>query len=299
MNSVTPIWPAVFLGMYLFLELLDWGLSLAAPFVARNQEENKAVLSLLKPGIDLNEAWLIFGLSLVASAVPAAAGDTMHDSVMAVLSVAVVGGALRILAAFFKNVFGSALIMKGMSLYSALALFVIGLSGGSMVTGGDMMSGVGIVISLWLILTAFELAALYGAVKIMNPLGERCRAAFLVSSILQLLFFLGMAFLLKGDIADGPFSGLFWIGLAVSSVLSMSIAAFVLARMRRTMVALAALYIATFFSVSLYAAGLSSKLQGASTPDPMVMAVITGWTLAVLLWRLYRKRVAYEWKDHI
>lgn len=297
MNSDTLIWPAVFLGMYLFLESLDWGLSLAAPFVARNQEENKAVLSLLKPGIDLNEAWLIFGLSLVASAVPAASGQTMNDSVMAVLSVAVVGGALRILAAFFKNVFGSALIMKGMSLYSALALFVIGLSGGSMVTGGDMMSGVGIVISLWLILTAFELAALYGAVKIMNPLGERCRAAFLVSSILQLLFFLGMAFLLKGDIADGPFSGLFWIGLAVSSVLS--IAAFVLARMRRTMVALAALYIATFFSVSLYAAGLSSKLQGASTPDPMVMAVITGWTIAVLLWRLYRKRVAYEWKDHI
>ena len=297
MNSVTPIWPAVFLGMYLFLELLDWGLSLAAPFVARNQEENKAVLSLLKPGIDLNEAWLIFGLSLVVSAMPAAAGNTMHDSVMAVLSVAVVGGALRILAAFFKNVFGSALIMKGMSFYSALALFVIGLSCGSMVTGGDLMSGVGIVISLWLILAAFELAALYGAVKIMNPLGERCRAAFLVSSILQLLFFLGMAFLLKGDIADGPLSGLFWIGLAVSSVLS--IAAFVLARMRRTMVALAALYIATFFSVSLFAAGLSSKLQGASTPDPMVMAVITGWTLAVLLWRLYRKRVAYEWKDHI
>lgn len=296
MNSVTPIWPAVFLGMYLFLELLDWGLSLAAPFVARNQEENKAVLSLLKPGIDLNEAWLIFGLSLVASAMPAA-GDTMHDSGMAVLSVAVVGGALRILAAFFKNVFGSTLIMKGMSLYSALALFVIGLSGGSMVTGGDLMSGVGIVISLWLILAAFELAALYGAVKIMNPLGERCRAAFLVSSILQLLFFLGMAFLLKGDIADGPLSGLFWIGLAVSSVLS--IAAFVFARMRRTMVALAALCIATFFSVSLYAAGLSSKLQGASTPDPMVMAVITGWTIAVLLWRLYRKRVAYEWKDHI
>lgn len=297
MNSVTPIWPAVFLGMYLFLELLDWGLSLAAPFVARNQEENKAVLSLLKPGIDLNEVWLIFGLSLVASAVPAAARDTMHDSVMAVLSVAVVGGALRILAAFFKNVFGSALIMKGMSLYSALALFVIGLSGGSMVTGGDLMSGVGIVISLWLILAAFELAALYGAVKIMNPLGERCRAAFLVSSLLQLLFFLGVAFLLKGDIADGLLSGLFWIGLAVSSVLS--IAAFVLARMRRTMVALAALYIATFFSVSLYAAGLSSKLQGASTPDPMVMAVITGWTIAVLLWRLYRKRVDYEWKDHI
>ena len=297
MNSVTPIWPAVFLGMYLFLELLDWGLSLAAPFVARNQEENKAVLSLLKPGIDLNEAWLIFGLSLVASAMPAAAGDTMLDCVMAVLAVAVVGGALRMLAAFFKNVFGSALIMKGMSLYSALALFVIGLSGGSMVTGGDLMSGVGIVISLWLILAAFELAALYGAVKIMNPLGERCRAAFLVSSLLQLLFFLGMAFLLKGDIADGPLSGLFWIGLAVSSVLS--IAAFVLARMRRTMVALAALYIATFFSVSLYAAGLSSKLQGASTPDPMVMAVITGWTIAVLLWRLYRKRVAYEWKDHI
>ena len=297
MNSVTPIWPAVFLGMYLFLELLDWGLSLAAPFVARNQEENKAVLSLLKPGIDLNEAWLIFGLSLVASAVPSAAGDTMYDSVMAVLSVAVVGGALRILAAFFKNVFGSALIMKGMSLYSALALFVIGFSGGSMMTGGDLMSGVGIVISFWLILAAFELAALYGAVKIMNPLGERCRAAFLVSSILQLLFFLGMAFLLKGDIADGPLSGLFWIGLAVSSVLS--IASFVLARMRRTIVALAALYIATFFSVSLFAAGLSSKLQGASTPDPMVMAVITGWTIAVLLWRPYRKRVVYEWKDHI
>lgn len=297
MNSVTLIWPAVFFGMYLFLESLDWGLSLAAPFVARNQEENKAVLSLLKPGVDLNEAWLIFGLSLVASAMPAAAGDTMHDSVMALLSVAVVGGALRILAAFFPNVFAGALIMKGMSLYSALALFVIGLSSGSMVTGEDLMSATGIVISLWLILSVFGLAALYGAVKIMNPLGERCRAAFLVSSILQLLFFLGMAFLLKGDIADGPLSGLFWIGLAVSSILS--IAAFVLARMRHAMVALAALYMATFFSVSLYAAALSPKLQGASTPDTTVMAVITGWTLAVLLWRLYRKKVDYEWKDHI
>ena len=297
MNSDTLIWPAVFLGMYLFLESLDWGLSLAAPFVARNQEENKAVLSLLKPGIDLNEAWLIFGLSLVASAVPVAAGGAMHDSVMAMLSVAVVGGALRILAAFFRNVFGSALILKGMSLYSVLALFVIGLSGGAMVTGGNLMSGVGIVLSLWLILACFQLAALYGAVKIVNPLGERCRAAFLVSSILQLVFFLGMAFLLKGDIADGPLSGFFWIGLAVSSVLS--IAAFFLARMRRTIVALAALYISTFFSVSLYAAGLSSKLQGASTPEPMVMAVITGWTVAVFLWRLYRKKVDYEWKDHI
>lgn len=297
MNSDTLIWPAVFLGMYLFLESLDWGLSLAAPFVARNQEENKAVLSLLKPGIDLNEAWLIFGLSLVASAVPAAAGGAMHDSVMAMLSVAVVGGALRILAAFFRNVFGSALILKGMSLYSVLALFVIGLSGGAMVTGRNLMSGVGIVLSLWLILACFQLAALYGAVKIVNPLGERCRAAFLVSSILQLFFFLGMAFLLKGDIADGPLSGFFWIGLAVSSVLS--IAVFFLARMRRTIVALAALYISTFFSVSLYAAGLSSKLQGASTPEPMVMAVITGWTVAVLLWRLYRKKVDYEWKDHI
>lgn len=221
----------------------------------------------------------------------------MHDSVMAMLSVAVVGGALRILAAFFKNVFGSALILKGMSLYSVLALFVIGLSGGAMVTGGNLMSGVGIVLSLWLILACFQLAALYGAVKIVNPLGERCRAAFLVSSILQLVFFLCMAFLLKGDIADGPLSGFFWIGLAVSSVLS--ITAFFLARMRRTIVALAALYISTFFSVSLYAAGLSSKLQGASTPEPMVMAVITGWTVAVLLWRLYRKKVDYEWKDHI
>lgn len=297
MNSDTLIWPAVFLGMYLFLESLDWGLSLAAPFVARNREENKAVLSLLKPGIDLNEAWLIFGLSLVASAVPAASGQTMNDSVMAMLSVAVVGGALRILAAFFRNVFGSALILKGMSLYSALALFVVGLSGGAMVTGGNLMSGAGLVISLWLILAFFQLAALYGAVKIVNPLGERCRAAFLVSSILQLVFFLGMAFLLKGDIADGPLSGFFWIGLAVSSVLS--IAAFFLARMRRTIVALAALYISTFFSVSLYAAGLSSKLQGASTPEPMVMAVITGWTVAVLLWRFYRKKVDYEWKDHI
>lgn len=297
MNSDTLIWPAVFLGMYLFLESLDWGLSLAAPFVARNQEENKAVLSLLKPGIDLNEAWLIFGLSLVASAVPAASGQTMNDSVMAMLSVAVVGGALRLLAAFFKNVFAGALIMKGMCLYAILSLFVIGLSGTSMVTGGNLMSGAGLVISLWLILAFFQLAALYGAVKIVNPLGERCRAAFLVSSILQLVFFLGMAFLLKGDIAEGPLSGFFWIGLAASAVLS--IAAFALARMRNTKVALIALYVSTFFSVSLYAAGLSSKLQGASAPEPMVMAVITGWTVAVFLWRLYRKRVDYEWKDHI
>ena len=56
MNSDTLIWPAVFLGMYLFLESLDWGISLADPLVARNQEENKAVQTLLKPEIDINEA---------------------------------------------------------------------------------------------------------------------------------------------------------------------------------------------------------------------------------------------------
>lgn len=126
----------------------------------------------------------------------------MYDSVMAVLSVAVVGGALRILAAFFqKCVFGSALIMKGMSLLFCSCPVcdrtfrrLYGDRRRSDVRGGDR--------DLTLAHSGrFRARCSLWRGKDHEPLARRCRAAFLVmSSILQLLFFLGMAFLLKGTL---------------------------------------------------------------------------------------------------
>ena len=49
--------PLCFFGLYMILEAADWGVTLAAPLVSRNEEENKAALGLLKPGLDGNELW--------------------------------------------------------------------------------------------------------------------------------------------------------------------------------------------------------------------------------------------------
>ena len=45
----------------MILEAADWGLCLAAPIVSRNREENKAIIGLLRPGLDGNELWFFLG----------------------------------------------------------------------------------------------------------------------------------------------------------------------------------------------------------------------------------------------
>ncbi len=64
--------PLCFFGLYMILEAADWGLSLAAPIMSRNREENKAIIGLLRPGLDGNELWFFLGLFMLSAAIPTA-----------------------------------------------------------------------------------------------------------------------------------------------------------------------------------------------------------------------------------
>ncbi len=303
MDSNVLLAPLGFLGMYMLLESCDWGLSLVAPFACRNQEENEAVLGVMKPGIDGNEAWFFLGLVLMGAAVPIAGGVSPFP-VALLMGLVGLGALLRIAGCYGRKSLGSSLVMKGLCAFSVISMGAFGLFAGSLVSAdGGMFSALGIVSALWCILAAFQVGALFGAAKIVNPLGERFRAAFLVSSVLSLVLFLATAMVLGGAVGDVPF---FWAGLGLSVVLQ--VAAFFLTRMRQVMAGLAALYVSFAASLALYFAGIGAgmeKIHGAhlastgAEPDTMILAAVTGWTVAVFLWRLSRKKESYEWKDHI
>ncbi len=207
MDSNVLLAPLGFLGMYMLLESCDWGLSLVAPFACRNQEENEAVLGVMKPGIDGNEAWFFLGLVLMGAAVPIAGGVSPFP-VALLMGLVGLGALLRIAGCYGRKSLGSSPVMKGLCAFSVISMGAFGLFAGSLVSeDGGMFSALGIVSALWCILAAFQVGALFGAAKIVNPLGERFRAAFLVSSVLSLVLFLATAMVLGGAVGDVPFCG--------------------------------------------------------------------------------------------
>ena len=303
MDSNVLLAPLGFLGMYMLLESCDWGLSLAAPFVCRNQEENEAALGVMKPGIDGNEAWFFMGLLLMGAAVPVAGGVSAFP-VALLMGLVGLGAILRIAGCYGRKSLGSALVMKGLCAFSVISMGAFGLFAASLVSSdGGLFSGLGIVSALWFILAAFQIGSLFGAAKVVNPLGERFRAAFLVSSVLSLVLFIAAAFVLHSAVSEVPY---FWAGLGLSLVLQ--VAGFLLTRMRQVAAGLGASYISLAASLALYFGGIGAGMESlhsaalASTgvePDTMILAGVTGWTVAVFLWRLSRKKESYEWKDHI
>ncbi len=303
MDSNVLLAPLGFLGMYMLLESCDWGLSLVAPFACRNQEENRAVLGVMKPGIDGNEAWFFMGLLLMGAAVPVAGGVSPFP-VALLMGLVGLGALLRIAACYGRKALGSSAVMQGMCAFSVISMGAFGLFAASLISeDGGLFSALGILSALWCILAAFQVGALFGAAKIVNPLGERFRAAFLVSSVLHLLLFIATAMVLNGSVEDAPY---FWAGLGLSLVLQ--VAAFLLTRMRQVAAGLGACYVSLAASLALYFGGIGAgmaKIHSAALastgaePDTMILAGVTGWTVAVFLWRLSRKKESYEWKDHI
>ncbi len=303
MDSNVLFAPFLFVSMYLILEACDWGLSLAAPLVTKNQEERQAILGVMKPGLDGNEGWFFLGMILLGSlAMPAMGGAALPAELL--MGLVVIGALLRIAGCYGKKALGNGAFLLGLCGFSVIALAVLGLFSASLLSETkSLFSGLGICTALWFILSAFQTGAIFGAAKVMNPLGERLRAAFLVSCPLTLVLFLVTAFVLKGEAGDVSF---FWAGLGASVILQ--IAAFLLTRMRQVAVGLAAAYISLAASVILYFTAVSERMASlyasalastGSAPDTMVMAGVAGWTVAAFLWRLSRKKETYDWKDHI
>lgn len=107
--------PLCFLGLYMILEAADWGLSLAAPLISRNRQENEAILNLMKPGLDGNELWFFMGLFMIQMAFPLT-GESLTAGTVAVVVLVVLGALLRLFAVLAKKYFSSPLAIKIMSI---------------------------------------------------------------------------------------------------------------------------------------------------------------------------------------
>lgn len=301
--------PFCFIGLYFVLEAADWGLSVAAPYVCRNEEESKALLGLFKPGWDGHELWLLLGVLSLEAAL-SQAGSSWKG--MALLGTAGLGALFRLIGCFAKGSMARPIFIKGMSLFSIFALFVMSLVISSFLhTEGAMVSALGIFFAIWMILAAFQMGTLYGACKVVNPLGERCRAAFLVSGIVGLVLHLisvGLLYINAGDVYQ--YGYLLWIALGMDVLLFLS--AFALTRMRQALAGLIAFHLSLISGMCLYMSAASSVttvtqvvdissgmafFSGMENTALLVGAVVL--SLAALGYRLLRKKEEYVWDDHV
>ena len=162
-----------------------------------------------------------------------------------------------------------------------------------------------------MILAAFQLGGLYGAVKVVNPLGERFRAAFLVASVLTVVVYIILAILLKSNVGSSHMYGsFFWMGLVATAILFL--VAFFFTRSRHVKVGLAAAYLSSFFAISIYLSAYAVKIPllykvevgalksaMAAAPGTALLVLAIVWSLGAFVWKQIRKKQEYEWRDHI
>lgn len=304
--------PLCFFGLYMILEAADWGLCLSAPLVCRSREENKAVLGLMRPCLDGNGLWYFLGLFMMGAAIPGVSETLFHTERIVLIVLVAAGALLRMAASLMRNLCSQPAAIKALSIFSYAALAVMGLAGASLlVNDGSRISLLGFFCALWMILAAFQLGTLYGAVKAVNPLAERFRAAFLVSSVLTVVVYIILAVLLKSLVGDShTYGSFFWISLVATAILFA--VSFLLTRMRHVKAGLAAAYLSSFFAIAIYLSAYAAvlpeifpvevnslKLAMDGLPGTALLVVAFVWTLGAFLWRQIRKKEYYEWKDHI
>lgn len=311
-SVVALLLPSCFFALYLVLEAADWGLCLAAPLVARDREENRAVLSLLRPCLDGNELWFFMGFFMLSICLPDVQGTGLHAWYITMIVLVGGGALLRMAAVFLTKQCSSPAMMKGLSVFALVALFLTGLLGTAiLMADGSLFTLAGVFCAVWTVLACFQIGSLYGAVKVVNPLGERFRAAFLVSSCLSVVAYIIFAISLRVTLGGSwDAGGYFWMSLIATAILFA--AAFVLTRSRHPASGLAAAYASSFFAMAIYfsayvmvipkihpldLAALKAGMD--AVPATIYLGVAAVWTLSVFVWRLFRKKVVYQWKDHI
>ncbi len=298
----------LFFSLYLVLEFQDIGVSIISPVVSRTREENKAALGLLKPGIDGNEIWLFLGMAGIGAGL---FGGVYSWAALPVLAgAACIGMLFRLSAPFLPNIFKSGIMMKLLSAISFINLFVTGVIIFSLIGKSTYeFSWYTLFGGIWLIISSVQMGSLYGAVKVVNPLGERFRATSLVTGLLSLTLFVIFVFLsfLFIDVLKDQ-GDIYFSGAALSVILS--ILSFVAIRMRKLYLGLVAGYLYHFYSVltmmiPLYLeivnkAGESFTMTG-NGELPVSTLIIGGavFSGAVFIYRLLRKKEEYTWNDYI
>jgi cytochrome bd-type quinol oxidase subunit 2 len=303
--------PACFFGLYLILEAADWGLCMAGIWAARTREERQTVLRLMRPALDGNELWFFMALFMMVTVFPEMKQGTDALWYGAASFIVAAGAVLRMAGALLPERLDRVWFFRLLAVLSLGGMFLMGMIGTVLVRpDGQILSAAGAAGGGWAVLACFQIGTLYGAVKASNPLGERCRAAFLVSSCAGVAIYLIFALLMRMDLGSEWGSAYFWMCLVATAIFFTL--SFVLVRKRKTSSGLAAGYAASFFAVFIYFSAYVTMIPQIYEPDVQVLrdsmdhtpgAFLLGtalvWTAASFVWRQLRKRVVYEWKDHI
>lgn len=304
--------PSCFFALYLILEAADWGLCLAAPIVSRNREENRAILSLLRPCLDGNELWFFMAFFMLSAGLPDMKGSGIHVWYMIMIGLVGMSALLRMAVVLLRKRLDSMMMMKCLSGFAAAALLLTGLLGTCMLMDDSrILTMAGVFCAVWTVLACFQIGSLYGAVKVVNPLGERFRAAFLVSSCLSAIVYVIFAVALRVELGNvWEAGGYFWMSLIATALLF--VASFFLTRSRHPAPGLAASYASSFFAIAIYfsayvmvvpvihevdLAGMKAGMD--AVPGAAFLIIAAVWSLGAFLWRLFRRKVEYTWKDHI
>ena len=299
--------PILFFVLYFILEIQDLGICAVSVFISRNQEENKATLGLLKPGFDGDEFWLLLGTIGLGAGIYGGIYDC--GMIALVLGVAGLGMLSRCGAPFLRDVFNSKIMMGILSVLAIINVFVVGMVFFSLsehkIFNFSLYTLLGCI---WLIIISIQTGSLYGAVKVVNPLGERFRASSLVITPISLLTFLTLAAysFLSTNFMEGSQSLYVWG--SVFSILLL-VASFITLRMRKLWVGflLGYLYqiiaiVTISFSVFLRTAGNNMEngmlTFGTELQYPLIVigGIISG---TVFIYRIVRKKEKYIWSDYI
>lgn len=294
-----------FLVLYLALEAQDLGIGIISSAVSRNQDENKAALGLLKPGIDGNEIWLFLGLCGITASV----GTYHRDYMIFVVCSAGIGMLFRLAAPYFRDIFKTKVMMSVLSVLSVINVFAAGMVLFSLPEYKTFdFSFYTVSGCMWLIVLSIQAGALYGAVKVVNPLGERYRATALVTIPVSLLLFITLAvysFSLTNFVDNQP---LFYWGGSVFAVILLMMS-FIALRMRKLWLGLVAgyLYQLTAMITISFSVGVRTAVetpQNCILPEntellyPLLMmgGIISG---AAFIYRMVRKKEQYIWNDYM
>lgn len=303
--------PACFFGLYFVMEAADWGICLAAPFVTRSAEERKAVLRLMKPFLDGNELWFFIGMFMMASAMPAMQAEGQMPWYTVPVAAVGFGALLRAAAVFWADHLATRVFMRILCGCSVISLCILSFVSTALIQNGTgTITLLGVTSAFCLVTACFQIGTLYCAVKAVNPLGERCRAASLVSSCLAVVFYLIFAVTLHLTFRNIWAAAYFWMCLAATALLFS--ASFALTRSRKPGAGLAAGYASAFFAIVIYFSAFVALVphmypldnqalkEGLShVPSAAILALAALWTAVSMIWRLARKKEAYDWQDHI
>lgn len=302
--------PICFFIIYFILESVDWGLCISSAFISRSDDERQSLIELFKPGIDGNELWFLIGIVIIFLSI-----DLLHEytyDLKILTFLVLLGAVLRFIFARFSKKFKSLILNKILGIISIISLIFLGLYAYVALSNEyTLVSISGMFSALWFILSSFQVGCLYGAVKTSNPLSERLRASFLVSSILSVVVYLIFGVLLK-FYNDGIFidTGYYWVGIL--STIIFSFIAFYFARTRNIKVALVFSYFSLLFSFSAYVVAYISKFYSLkisniiifkSTLTDLHIVEVLLFTVVVtfcsFVYKFMRKKIVYKWKDGI